>query len=199
MPMCRPGSHDYQVMYCEECGFYESYHKHPNPNATSRHWCRRCNEEIKYVRVSPIQNFHMVWRPKACYFNGYFKYKTEDKPEPKPTDKQLAAIAIIEKKLPFAVFTGTTLKEASDFIAKYIEASKRASVPRRTSSYEPRYKSDNASSHTQNDRERYEKYIDEISWNYVEAAGDDGWGGIASRNMARQLHPFEEWQRSCSR
>ena len=42
--------------------------------------------------------------------------------------------------------------------------------------------------------ERYEEYIKEISGNYVEAAGDDGWGGLASIEMAKQLHPYEDWK-----
>lgn len=47
----------------------------------------------------------------------------------------------------------------------------------------------------QSEREQYEKYIEKVSWNYVEAAGDDGWGGFASRDMARRNHSFEDWKR----
>lgn len=47
----------------------------------------------------------------------------------------------------------------------------------------------------ESDYDRYEKYIEEISWNYVEATGDD-WGGFESREIARRLHPFDEWLRN---
>ena len=42
-------------------------------------------------------------------------------------------------------------------------------------------------------QERYEDYIENISWNYVGACGDD-WGGFESRAIARKLHSFEDWQ-----
>ena len=114
-----------------------------------------------------------------------------------PTERQLAAIAIIEKKLPFVKFVGTTKKEAFDFIAEHMEASQKVQMPRRSRpSYSSRHQDIAPESSAMSDRERYENYIEEISWNYVEAAGDDGWGGFASRDMARRLHSFEDWKRN---
>ena len=69
----------YETMGCKDCKYYESYHKYPNPNAISPHWCKKCNEEIRYVRVSPISDYYMVWLPKRCYFNGYFEESEECK------------------------------------------------------------------------------------------------------------------------
>lgn len=69
----------YEVMGCKDCKHYEAYHKHPNPLATSRHWCKKCGQEIRYVRASPISDFYIVWLPKGCYINGYFEYSDEYK------------------------------------------------------------------------------------------------------------------------
>lgn len=63
----------YQKMECKNCEHYESFHQHPNPNAISTHWCKKCNEEIRYVRCSPLSDHYYVWIPKKCYFNHYFK------------------------------------------------------------------------------------------------------------------------------
>lgn len=41
---------------------------------------------------------------------------------------------------------------------------------------------------------RYEQYIEEISGQYAEVAGDDGWGGFGAREIARKLHPFSKWK-----
>lgn len=114
----------------------------------------------------------------------------------KPTERQLSAIVIIEKKLPYVKFTGTTRKEAFEFIQRWMETSKQAKQHYERSFSDSSYsKKMQTSQDRKSDRDQYEKYIEEISWNYVEAAGDDGWGGIASRDMARRLHPFESWKR----
>ena len=69
----------YQQMRCEDCKHYEAYHRHPNPNAISTHWCKKCYEEIRYVRSSPISDHYLVWLPKRCYFNDYFEYSDDYK------------------------------------------------------------------------------------------------------------------------
>lgn len=72
----------YQSMSCEECKYYEPYHKYPNPNSVARHYCTKCNEEIRYIRESYYSDLYVVWYPKKCYFNDYFeladKYKNQD-------------------------------------------------------------------------------------------------------------------------
>lgn len=69
----------YQQMGCKDCKYYEAYHRHPNPLAISDHWCKKCNEEIRYVRCSPISDWYEVWLPKKCYFNDYFEESDEYK------------------------------------------------------------------------------------------------------------------------
>ena len=115
----------------------------------------------------------------------------------KPTDRQMLAIGIIEKKIPSARFTGTTSKDAFEFIQQWMEKSKaiKSTYCHRRHEDEWYYQEYVRPQRKESDRERYEKYIEEISWNYVEAAGDDGWGGFAARDMARQLHPFEDWNK----
>ena len=114
-----------------------------------------------------------------------------------PTERQLRAISIIESTFPYVRFNGATKREAYDFINKWMEASKKQSRLRQKviNSYnDSEYREVKHESVEKTDRERYEEYIEEVSWNYVEAAGDDGWGGIASRDMARVFHPFEDWK-----
>ena len=65
-------------LQCEDCKFYEPYHKHPNPLATSRHWCQKCGEEIRLVKINQ-RGDKAAWLPKACYFNGYFEESEESK------------------------------------------------------------------------------------------------------------------------
>ena len=71
----------YQNLECKKCKHYESYHHYPNPNAVARHYCKKCRDEIKYVRTSLINDYYMVWLPKACYFNGYFEESEESRKE----------------------------------------------------------------------------------------------------------------------
>lgn len=71
----------YQTLECKKCKYYESYHQYPNPNAVARHYCKKCNEEIKYVRTNMFSDMYMVWLPKKCYFNGYFEESEESKRE----------------------------------------------------------------------------------------------------------------------
>lgn len=68
-----------EMIECEKCKHYESYHRYPNPNAVARHYCAKCNEEIKLVRISPFNDERTVWLPKACYFNHYFEESEEYK------------------------------------------------------------------------------------------------------------------------
>lgn len=68
----------YEKLLCKECKHYESYHKYPNPNAVARHYCKRCKDEIRYMKYSPIYNYRIVWLPKLCYFNDYFERKENE-------------------------------------------------------------------------------------------------------------------------
>lgn len=76
----------YEKMKCVDCKHYEYAHQHPNPNAISSHWCKKCNEEIRYVRDSPISDYRIVWLPKRCYFNNYFEESEECKQRRKLND-----------------------------------------------------------------------------------------------------------------
>lgn len=67
----------YQTLDCVNCKWYESYHHYPNPNSVARHYCKKCNDEIRYVRESIFSDFYAVWYPKMCYFNNYFEYSDE--------------------------------------------------------------------------------------------------------------------------
>ena len=69
----------YQEMKCKNCKHYEMWHQHPNPNAVSQHWCKKCGAEIEYCKVSPLSDNYMVWLPKKCYFNNYFEESEEYK------------------------------------------------------------------------------------------------------------------------
>ena len=71
----------YQVLECEKCKHYESFHRYPNPNAVARHYCNKCNDEIKYVRANMFSDMYMVWLPKKCYLNNYFEESEESKRE----------------------------------------------------------------------------------------------------------------------
>ena len=71
---------NYEQLKCERCRYYESYHQYPNPNAVARHYCKKCNDEIRYVRY-PGRDHYIVWLPKSCYFNGYFEESEESKKE----------------------------------------------------------------------------------------------------------------------
>ena len=62
----------YQTLDCLKCKYYESYHQYPNPNSVARHYCKKCDDEIRYVRESCNSDFYVVWYPKKCYFNNYF-------------------------------------------------------------------------------------------------------------------------------
>lgn len=69
----------FQEMSCKKCKYYESFHRYPNPNAVATHYCKKCNEEIRYVRSSPFSDFYTIWLPKRCYFNNYFEESEEYK------------------------------------------------------------------------------------------------------------------------
>ena len=71
----------YQVLECKKCKHYESFHQYPNPNAVATHYCKKCREEIKYVRANMFSDMYMVWLPKKCYFNDYFEESEESKRE----------------------------------------------------------------------------------------------------------------------
>ena len=71
----------YEYLQCAKCKHYESYHHYPNPNAVARHYCKKCKDEIKYIKSTPISDYYMVWLPKSCYFNGYFEESDESKTE----------------------------------------------------------------------------------------------------------------------
>lgn len=68
---------DYERMFCEDCKHYEANHRHPNPLAVSRHWCKKCNADIRYVRDGYFRDFYSVFVPKPCYFNDYFEASEE--------------------------------------------------------------------------------------------------------------------------
>ena len=63
----------YQCMDCLKCKYYEAYHQYPNPNSVARHYCKKCYDEIRYVRENYHSDFYVVWLPKGCYFNNYFE------------------------------------------------------------------------------------------------------------------------------
>ena len=67
----------YQKMDCVNCKYYEAYHKYPNPNSVARHYCKKCHNEIKYIRENYHSDFYVAWLPKGCYFNNYFEYSDE--------------------------------------------------------------------------------------------------------------------------
>lgn len=71
----------YQVLKCEKCKHYEAFHQYPNPNAVARHYCKKCRDEIRYVREHPLYDRYIVWLPKGCYFNVYFEESEEAKKE----------------------------------------------------------------------------------------------------------------------
>lgn len=76
----------YERMKCKDCKHYEYGHQFPNPNAIASHWCKKCHEEIRYVRDSPISDYRIVWLPKRCYFNNYFEESEEYKKQQKQND-----------------------------------------------------------------------------------------------------------------
>lgn len=119
----------------------------------------------------------------------------------RPTEKQLRVISIIEKNIPYIKFTGTTRAEASVFISDNLEKSKAKRYTKRVTSYRsytPRHRptkqSSVATTHEKSDRERYEEYIEQVSGVYADVVGDDGWGGFGAREVARKMHPFDEWK-----
>lgn len=57
---------------CMSCKHYESYHKYANPLAVARHWCVKCNDEIKVYGAN-------LYYPKGCYFNDYYEEREEHK------------------------------------------------------------------------------------------------------------------------
>ena len=71
----------YQVLECKKCKHYEAFHQYPNPNAVATHYCKKCREEIKYVRANMFSDMYKVWLPKKCYFNDYFEESEESKRE----------------------------------------------------------------------------------------------------------------------
>ena len=117
-----------------------------------------------------------------------------------PTDKQLQVISIIEQNIPYIKFTGKTRAEASAFISDNLEKSKAKKRTKHSAyhhSYTPRYypsRRGTTATHSKSDRERYEEYIEKISGQYADIAGDDGWGGFGAREIARKMHPFDEWK-----
>ena len=117
-----------------------------------------------------------------------------------PTEKQLQVISIIEKNLSYIKFSGRTRAEASAFISDNLEKSKARRCTKHSvyhHSYTPRYypsRRGTTATHSKSDRERYEEYIEKISGQYADIAGDDGWGGFGAREIARKMHPFDEWK-----
>lgn len=118
----------------------------------------------------------------------------------RPTEKQLQVIFIIEKNIPYVKFVGTTKEEASAFISDYLEKLKEQECIRIMASlfpYIPKIEFEDSEEDLPEGKsahERYEEYIERISGEYADIAGDDGWGGFAARNIAWKLHPFDEWQ-----
>lgn len=119
----------------------------------------------------------------------------------RPTEKQLRVISIIEKNIPYIKFTGKTRAEASAFISDNLEKSKAKRCTKRVPSYRsytpchrPTRQSSVTTTHDKSDRERYEEYIEQVSGVYADVAGDDGWGGFGAREVARKMHPFDEWK-----
>ena len=60
-------------MRCVNCKHYEAYHKDPNPNSTTRHYCLKCDAVI-YATQNIDGSFKNVIIPKKCYFNNYFDF-----------------------------------------------------------------------------------------------------------------------------
>ena len=77
----------YQYLACEKCKHYESFHQFPNPNAYARHFCKKCDEEIRYVKAGYFSDFYVVWLPKQCYFNNYFEESEQARRERKRSEK----------------------------------------------------------------------------------------------------------------
>ena len=65
---------------CSKCIYYEKYHQFPNPNAFAKHYCKKCNEEIKV-------NNGIVFLPKLCYINNYFEETKASKREKEAKEK----------------------------------------------------------------------------------------------------------------
>lgn len=65
-------------MRCINCKHYEAYHKDPNPNSTTRHYCLKCDGVI-YATQNIDGSFKNVIIPKKCYFNNYFEESDEYK------------------------------------------------------------------------------------------------------------------------
>ena len=63
-------------MRCVNCKHYEAYHKDPNPNSTTRHYCLKCDAVI-YATQNIDGSFKNVIIPKKCYFNNYFEESDE--------------------------------------------------------------------------------------------------------------------------
>lgn len=117
-----------------------------------------------------------------------------------PTEKQLEAIQLIEKNLPYIKFVGATSQDAFEFISANMEKSKEKYKERKRKLYlmrletsPPRYTSRPHKSDTRSKRERYEEYIEKIAPAYNDLCSD-GWGGSTEHiAIAKKLHPFEEW------
>lgn len=114
----------------------------------------------------------------------------------KPSEKQLEAIRLIEKNLPYIKFVGATSREAFKFISDNMQKSReeyrkqpRGKPPvmhRQTRHYEP-------TTDARSKREKYEEYIEKIAPTYSDLCSD-GWGGSTeSAEIAKRLHPFHEW------
>lgn len=113
-----------------------------------------------------------------------------------PTEKQLKAIAFIERALPYLKFVGTTKGEASEFIALHLNQSKNKKLARvgklcSISSVREQSKPEQTT-----DEERYDAYIDSVSQNYLDDCSDSyGWSS-EHKDVARRIHPFEEWEKN---
>jgi len=77
----------YQYLGCKNCKYYEEFHQYPNPNAYARHFCKKCNEEIRYVKAGYYSDFYVVWLPKLCYFNDYFEESEQARKERERREK----------------------------------------------------------------------------------------------------------------
>ena len=133
-----------------------------------------------------------------------------------PTEKQRKVITWIEWNLQTkgVKFTGTTKADAHKFISEYIEESKKArqeirsrlareKTDREIYNFIHREREKHRICAPRNDerqrkeearRKRYEEFIEDLSWKYVDGSCED-FGGFYSDRMARKEVPYDEFCR----
>jgi hypothetical protein len=133
-----------------------------------------------------------------------------------PSEKQFKVIGFIEWNLQDSgvKFTGSTKQDAQKFIAEHIEDSRRvrheaivrastARIEREIYNFTHRSTPNHGCYTSSGDircqqeearQKRYEEYIEDASWAYVND-DDDGFGGFAAERAARRAMPYDEFCR----